>query len=186
MTDGYVDLVCQLLGSWDPDAVVINRDTGSYADYRNVRPIYFERRLVKVRGPLDTVRSPRGRPVFEQTGGSPPGSAFEAKREHPIIPMANGIAGMSHYRDDVRRHATPYEENSDDVTALFLVYPIIVETDAEACARRERVVSSLASIERVLTSVSTVTDIDFSLFEPDGPLPRVTINGEHGSLDKFA
>jgi alkanesulfonate monooxygenase SsuD/methylene tetrahydromethanopterin reductase-like flavin-dependent oxidoreductase (luciferase family) len=69
---------------------------------------------------------------------------------------------------------------------LFLVYPILGETDAEAEAKRRRLVSSPHFIERALASTATVTDIDFSQYDLDQPLPRLTTNGEQGSLDKFA
>lgn len=186
MADEYVDLVCRLFDSWDPDAVVMDRDTGTYADHRKVRPIHFEGQFFKVRGPLNTVRSPQGRPVFVQAGGSPRGRAFAAKHADSIIATANGIAGMKEYRDDVRRHAASFGRDPDDIKVLFLVYPVLAETDAEAYAKRERMVSSPAFIERALASVSTVTDIDFSRFDLDRPLPRLTTNGEQGSLDKFA
>src|ERR1700735_4940861 len=42
MADEYVDLVCRLFDSWDSDAVVMDRETGTYADFRKVRPINFE------------------------------------------------------------------------------------------------------------------------------------------------
>ena len=56
MADEYVDVVCQLFNSWDEDAVVMDRETGTYADFRKVRPINFEGQFFKVRGPLNTVR----------------------------------------------------------------------------------------------------------------------------------
>lgn len=186
MADEYVDLVCRLFDSWGPDAVVMDRDTGTYADHRKVRPIHFDGRFFKVRGPLNTVRSPQGRPVFVQAGGSPRGRAFAAKHADSIIATANGIAGMKQYRNDVRRHAASFGRDPDDIKVMFLVYPVIAETDAEAHAKRERMVSSPAFIERALASVSTVTDIDFSRFDLDRPLPPLTTNGEQGSLDKFA
>jgi FMN-dependent oxidoreductase (nitrilotriacetate monooxygenase family) len=186
MADEYVDLVCRLFESWDADAVVMDRETGTYADYRKVRPINFEGKFFKVRGPLNTVRSPQGRPVFVQAGGSPRGRAFAAKHADSIIAAATGIEGKQAYRDDVRRHAASFGRNPDDIKVLFLVYPILAETDAEALAKRERIVSSPRFIERALASVSTVTDIDFSKFPLDEPLPRLTTNGEQGSLDKFA
>jgi len=186
MADEYVDLVCKLFDSWDADAVVMDRATGTYADYRKVRPINFEGRFFKVRGPLNTVRSPQGRPVFVQAGGSPRGRAFAARNADSIIAVATGIDGMQQYRDDVRRHAVAFGRNPDAIKVLFLVYPILAETDAEALAKRERMVSSPRFIERALASVSTVTDIDFSKFPLDEPLPRLTTNGEQGSLDKFA
>ena len=186
MADEYVDLVCKLFNSWDADAVVMDRASATYADYRRVRPINFEGRFFKVRGPLNTVRSPQGRPVFVQAGGSPRGRAFAAKHADSIIATANGIAGMKEYRDDVRRHAVSFGRNPDDIKVLFLVYPVLAETDEEAYTKRERMVSSPGFIERALASVSTVTDIDFSKFDLDQPLPRLTTNGEQGSLDKFA
>jgi hypothetical protein len=64
-------------------------------------------------------------------------------------------------------------------------YPTLAETDEEAEARRHRVVSSQHFIERALAT-GTVTDIDFSQFDLVQPLPRLTTNGEQGSLDKFA
>ena len=69
---------------------------------------------------------------------------------------------------------------------LFLVYPILAETDAEARAKYQRMISSDAFIERSLTGISSITDIDFSKFPLDEPLPALTTNGEQGSLDKFA
>jgi FMN-dependent oxidoreductase (nitrilotriacetate monooxygenase family) len=186
MADEYVDLVCQLFNSWDADAVVMDRETGTYADYRKVRPINFEGKFFKVRGPLNTVRAPQGQPVFVQAGGSPRGRASAAKHADSIIAVANGIDGMKQYRDDVRRHAVSFGRNPDDIKVLFLVYPILAETDAEAQAKRLRLVSDPRAIERALASIGTVTDIDFSKFPLDEPLPPLTTNGEQGSLDKFA
>ena len=104
MADEYVDLVCQLFDSWDADAVVMDHETGTYADFRKVRPINFEGKYFKVRGPLNTVRSPQGRPVFVQAGGSPRGRAFAARHADSII-----ADGQRHRRHEAvpRRRARP-------------------------------------------------------------------------------
>ena len=96
-----------------------------------------------------------------QAGGSPRGRAFAARHADSIIATATGIDGMKQYRDDVRRHAVSFGRNPDDIKVLFLVYPILGETDEEAYAKRERMVSSPHFIERALASTATVTDIDF-------------------------
>ena len=186
MADEYLDLVCQLFGSWDKDAVVMDRDSGVYADHTKVRPIDFDGKYYKCRGPLNTVPSPQGRPTFVQAGGSPRGRAFAAQHADSIIATANGIEGMKAYRDDVRGHAERAGRNPDDVKVLFLIYPILADTDAEAEAKKQRLVTSPAFVEMALASVSSVTDIDFSRFDLDEPLPPLTTNGEQGSLDKFA
>jgi len=185
MAEEYVDLVCRLFDSWAPDAVVMDRERGIYADYKKVNPIHFEGKFFKCRGPLNTVCSPQGRPVFVQAGGSPRGRAFAAKVSDSIVATANGVAGMKQYRDDVRSRAVAAGRNPDDIKVLFLIYPILGETAEEARAKQRRMVSAPDFIEAVLAMTGTITDIDFSQFDLDAPLPHLTTNGEQGSLDKF-
>jgi len=186
MADEYVDLVCKLFDSWEPDAVVMDRARGVYADHTKVHPIHFKGKFFSCRGPLNTVRAPQGRPVFVQAGGSPRGRKFAAMHADSIIAVANGIEGMKQYRDEVRAHAVAAGRDPDDVKVLFLVYPLLADTDEEAHAKHQRMVNSPAFIEAALAAIGTVTDIDFSQFDLDKPLPHLTTNGEQGSLDKFA
>ena len=186
MADEYVELVCRLFNSWESGAVVMDRARGTFADHTKVKPIHFEGRFFKCRGPLNTVPSPQGRPTFVQAGGSPRGREFAARTADSIIATANGYAGMKAYRDDVRARAAAAGRDPDDVKVLFLVYPVIAETNAEAWAKHRRMVDSPAFIESALAAIGTVTDIDFSEFDLDAELPPLTTNGEQGSLDKFA
>jgi len=186
MADEYLDLVCQLWDSWDEDAVVLDRASGTYADFKKVRTVDFAGRWYKCRGPLNTVRPPQGRPTFVQAGGSPKGRDFAAKYADSIIATSNGISGMKEYRDDVRAKAVAHGRNPDDIKVLFLVAPVLGETMEEAQAKARRIQESEAFIVQSLALISSVTDIDFSQFDLDEPLPELTTNGEQGSLDKFA
>src|SRR5258707_4402855 len=132
MADEYMDLVNQLFGSWEPDAVIKDRARGIYADHTKVHPIHFKGEYFTCRGPLNTVPSPQGRPTYVQAGGSPRGRAFAAKHAESIISTANQIAGMTAYRDDVRGHAVKFGRNPDDINVPFLVYPFRGETTDKA------------------------------------------------------
>jgi alkanesulfonate monooxygenase SsuD/methylene tetrahydromethanopterin reductase-like flavin-dependent oxidoreductase (luciferase family) len=92
MADEYMDLVNQLFDSWEPGAVVKDRERGIYADHMKVHPIHFEGRYFKCRGPLNTVPSPQSRPTYVQAGGSPRGRDFAAKHADSIIATANQVA----------------------------------------------------------------------------------------------
>ena len=186
IADEYLDLVCQLWDSWDPDAVVRDRATGTYADFKKVRAIDFVGKYFKCRGPLNTVRSPQGRPTFVQAGGSPKGRDFAAKHADSIIAVANGVEGMKAYRDDVRARMERHGRNPDNCKVLFVIGPVVGETEAEARHKQARLNDSPHFIEMALAGISSVTDIDFSQFELDEPLPELETNGERGSLDKFA
>jgi alkanesulfonate monooxygenase SsuD/methylene tetrahydromethanopterin reductase-like flavin-dependent oxidoreductase (luciferase family) len=186
MAHEYMDLVNQLFASWDKDAIVLDRKTDTYADYTKVRPIHFKGKYFKCRGPLNTVPCPQGRPTYVQAGGSPTGRAFAAQHADSIIAVANGIAGMKAYRDDVRARAAAMGRNPDDIKVLFLAAPFFGETDEEAREKFTRLVTSSAFVEHTLAKFGSFTDVDFSKYELDKPLPgKLTTNGEQGSLDKF-
>src|SRR5215470_4767921 len=125
MADEYVDLCRKLWGSWDKDAVVVDRETGAYADHTKVRPINFVGKYYKCRGPLNTVPSPQGRPALVQAGGSPRGRQFAAETADSIIAPSAGVAGLKAYRDDVRARAAAAGRNPDDIKVLFLVAPVL-------------------------------------------------------------
>ena len=186
MADEYVELVTQLFGSWDRDAVVMDRERGIYADHTKVRTIDFKGKYFQCRGPLNTVPSPQGKPTFVQAGGSPRGRGFAARVADSIIATANGTTGMKAYRDDVRARAEAGGRDPDTIKVLFLIYPVVGATTEEAEAKYQRMVTAPAFIEASLAMIGTVTDIDFSQFDLDQPLPPLTTNGEQGSLDKFA
>jgi FMN-dependent oxidoreductase (nitrilotriacetate monooxygenase family) len=186
MAHEYMDLVYQLFDSWAPDAVVRDRASATYADFRKVKPIHFKGEFYSCRGPLNTVRSPQGRPALIQAGGSPSGRDFAAKHADCIVCVTQGAASMRAFRDDIRSRARGHGRNPDDVKVLFLVAPILAETDAEAHARQARICSDPNFIEQNLALISAITDIDFKKYSLEEPLPqRLTTNGEQGSLDNF-
>ena len=75
--------------------------------------------------------------------------------------------------------------NPDDIKVLFLIYPILAETDDEAQKKLRMVWIRARSNARG----GQHRDGDrhrFSKFPLDEPLPHLTTNGEQGSLDRVA
>ncbi len=186
MADEYMEVMDKLFDSWDEGAVVLDRKKGVYADYKKVHPIHHEGQFFKVRGPLNTVRCPQGRPVYVQAGASPRGRDFAAKHADSIVSIANGVQGMKEFREDIRARAAGFGRNPDDIKILYCVTPTLGETEEDAHAKQKRMLESPNFIEDILVSISAITDIDFSKYPLDEPLPgRLVTNGEQGSLDKF-
>jgi FMN-dependent oxidoreductase (nitrilotriacetate monooxygenase family) len=186
MAHEYLDLCNQLWNSWEPGAIVRDRETGTYADFRKVHPVNFAGKFFKSRGPLNCMRSPQGSPTLVQAGGSPKGRDFAAKYADSIVAVNQGIEAMKEYRDDVRARAKAHGRNPDDIKILFLVTPVLAETDDEALAKHRRMSSDPRFLEQCLVLISSITDIDFKRYDLDKPLPeRLVTNGEQGSLDSF-
>ncbi|MDT5361581.1 MAG: hypothetical protein QOC69_3343 [Mycobacterium sp.] len=186
VAEEYFDVVNQLWDSWEADAVVMDRETHTFADFNKVHTIDFHGKYFKSRGPLNTVPSPQHRPTFLQAGASPKGRQFAAGAADAIIAVGTGIEGMKEYRDDIRTRAKAAGRNPDDVKLLFVVSPTIAATEQEARAEVERLLSHPSYVEKSLVSISSNTEIDFKQFDLDQPLPAdLTTNGERGSLEYF-
>lgn len=186
MAEEYMEVVNKLFDSWDKDAVVLDRDKGVYVDPTKVRTIDHVGKHYQVRGPLNTVPSPQHRPIYVQAGASPRGRDFAARFADSIISVASGPAEMKAFRDDIRARATKIGRDPDEIKVLFCITPTLGETEFEAQEKYKRQVSSDYFITDTLASISAITEIDFSQFDLDKPLPeKLVTNGESGSLDKF-
>jgi FMN-dependent oxidoreductase (nitrilotriacetate monooxygenase family) len=186
MAEEYMDLCYQLWNSWEPGAVLKDRQTATYADYTKVHPIHFQGKYYKCRGPLNTVPSPQVKPTLLQAGGSPKGRSFAARHADAVIAVSNGVEEMKAFRDDIRRLAEGHGRNPNDVKVMFLVAPTLAETEQEARDKHARMVSGPYFIEQCLALISAITDIDFKKYDLDKPLPeRLLTNGEQTSLDMF-
>ena len=184
IADEFVQLVNALCDSWEPDAVVRNVETGVYIDPTKVHDVDFVGKHFKSRGPLTCVRSPQGRPIYLQAGGSPAGKAFAAKHADCVIAWATEIEGMKEYRDDVRRMAVAAGRNPDDVKVMFLFSPVLGETEAQAQAKIKPLTED--DIKAQLASLSDSFKADFFAMDLDKEVPFFVTRGEQGSLAAFA
>jgi FMN-dependent oxidoreductase (nitrilotriacetate monooxygenase family) len=185
MANEYLELVTQLWDSWDSDAIVLDRDKGTYADATRVRTVDFVGKYYKSRGPLNTAPPPQGHPVLCQAGASPPGRQFAARFADTIVATASSPESMKAFRADIRERLAAEGRDPDSCKVLFLISPIVGDTVEEAKAKKLRWMSDPRSIEYVLTTMASITEIDFSTFDLDAPIPPVTTNGERGFLEAF-
>ncbi|MET1052284.1 MAG: NtaA/DmoA family FMN-dependent monooxygenase [Mycetocola sp.] len=184
--DEFVKVVDALWNSWEDDALVMNRETGQYVDHTKVHTIDHVGEFYKVRGPLNTLPSPQRRPVICQAGGSPRGRQFAAENADTIITQARGIDKMKEFRDDIRARAAAAGRNPDDIKLLYIVSPVLGVTDEEAQAKAAAKKNSEADrIDYALAHLSALTEIDFSQFDLDKPLPQVETNGHRTTLAEF-
>lgn len=186
MAHEYLDLVMRLWASWEPDAVVLDRERQVYADHKRVHTVDFVGKYYRSRGPLNTAAPPQGHPVLCQAGASPPGRDFAAKYADTIIAPSSSTDHMKVYRDDIRERMAGYGRDPDDCKVLFLVAPVVADTEEEARARQHRSSTDPEFIEYVLAKISSFTEVDFSQFDLDEPLPEhIHTNGERGSLEHW-
>lgn len=189
IADEWMEVVDKLWRSWEPGAVIADPVKRVYADATKVQPIHFEGRFFKSRGPLNTFAGPQGRPVICQAGGSPAGRNLAAKHADTIVGAANGVPAMKQYKADVSERLVAYGRRPEDCKVLFLVSPILGETDAEARDRRDRMrAAESGDLEGRLERMSYMSGIDMSKFDLDEPLPddiERRVNGHQSPIKEM-
>ncbi len=188
MADEYLDVVGRLWGSWEPGTIIADTDSGALIDPAKVHGVNFEGRWYTTRGPLNSGPCVQSRPVIAQAGGSSRGREFAARHADTIVAHPKGIEAMRAYRGDVRARMEAHGRDPDACKVLFLVAPILGETEAEAQQHKAmRAARAAAQIEQRLAFFGKLTNIDFSVFDLDQPLSGVqlTTNGHQLNLDQF-
>jgi FMN-dependent oxidoreductase (nitrilotriacetate monooxygenase family) len=184
IADEFKEVVDKLWDSWDEDAILADPESGYYADFKKVNPIHHKGRFFSVRGPLNTPRSPQGKPVICQAGSSPRGRDFAAKNADMLLVIPNGVEQMKAYRDDIRVRAEKFGRDPDDVKVFFVISPVIGRTEEEAEAKRARFVADKQrNFEAQMVHFAAIMELDFSVLDPDQPIPDdLTTNGHQGTL----
>lgn len=178
-----VDACMQLWDSWKDGALVVDKESGTFADPSKVRYVDYDGTWVKTRGPLTVPRSPQGHPVIMQAGSSGPGRAFAAHWAEMIFTLQHNTAEMVAFRAEMREAMVAAGRNPDDCAILPSVDPIIGETESIA-REKQAYVNSLVDPELGMSLMSSHIGTDLSKYTPDRSLLDLQLEeGSRGSLD---
>jgi FMN-dependent oxidoreductase (nitrilotriacetate monooxygenase family) len=170
MADEYLDLCHALWRSWQPDAVLLDRERGLFADPDKVHEVNFEGQWYRCRGPLPMCASPQVSPLLFQAGGSPRGREFAARHAEAILSNQNSTRGMKEFVEDIQRRA---QKHGRRPRVLFSIQPVIGETP-EAAQEKDRALRALAHtpayFDGGLARASTSLGIDLARLDMDTPV----------------
>jgi FMN-dependent oxidoreductase (nitrilotriacetate monooxygenase family) len=159
--------VCRKLwDSWEPDALVMDRESGTFADPDKVHRIEHVGRYFKSRGPLNVVRSPQHGPAILQAGTSPKGRTFAARYADAIFAIQPNLAGAKAYYDDIKSGTVNEGRSPDACKILYGIQPILGRTREEAREKQEEH-NSLVPLEGGMAILSGHLDFDLSKLSPD-------------------
>ncbi|MDO9709255.1 NtaA/DmoA family FMN-dependent monooxygenase [Paracraurococcus lichenis] len=154
--------VCRLL--WDsvaPDAMLWDRETGRVGDPAKLRDVRHEGRFFKVSGPLNTPPSPQGRPVLIQAGGSPRGIRASAYVADVVFGGDMALPLQVKQRAALDEALRALGRDPEEVGILWQTPIVVAETEREALARRELLLTSIPP-EAVGAYLSYNSGYDFS------------------------
>lgn len=179
--DEFMEVAFGLWGSWSPEALLLDRKRGLYADPAGIRELRHEGRHYRVRGPLNIPRSPQGRPVVIQAGASARGLGFAARWAELVFAIQPDAAGMRRFTADLRERAERQGRGERPPKALMAVMPFVGRSREEARELRHRhneLVSPLAG----LSTLASHTDLDLAELPLDAPLEEREVGGMQGAF----
>ena len=182
----FVDVVTKLWDSWEDEALIADQASGVFADTDRIHPIDHEGRHLRVRGPLNTPRTPQGRPVYVQAGSSEDGRGFAARYAEAVFTAHQTLGSARDFYADLKRRAAALGRDPDRVLVLPGISPFIGSTEAEARALRDEF-NELTQPEYSLQLLERLLGVRFDVADLDRPVPREAIDtgGERGASSRF-
>ncbi|MFI0422257.1 LLM class flavin-dependent oxidoreductase [Spongiactinospora sp. 9N601] len=166
----FLEAVTALWDSWEDDALVIDRESGIFADTSKIHRIDHAGALLRVAGPLNVPRSPQGRPVYVQAGSSKDGRAFAAAYAEAIFTAHQTLGDARDFYADIKARVKSEGRDPDQVRVLPGISPFIGSTEAEALELQEEF-DELIQPEYSLHQLDQLLGVDLRGYDLDGPFP---------------
>lgn len=168
----FVQVVRGLWDSWEDGAVVMDRNSGVYADTARLHVLDHQGPHFSVKGPLNMSRPPQGHPVLIQAGASDIGRDLAASVAEIVFAVQQDLAAAQAFAADLRERARRFKRDPAHIKIMPGVSPIIGGTEAEARARLAEL-GELADPVAALRVLSERLGQDLSSYDLDGPVPEL-------------
>jgi FMN-dependent oxidoreductase (nitrilotriacetate monooxygenase family) len=173
IADEYLEVVYKLWeGSWEDDAVVVDRERGIFTDPDKVHPIGHAGEHFTVPGIHSSEPSPQRTPLLYQAGASSRGRQFAAGHAEAVFitePTAEIVAARV---ADVRARAVAAGRDAHDIK-VFSGYGVITGATRAEAQRKYDLYRSLADPEGTLALWSGWLGFDLAPYSLDDPLEIV-------------
>jgi FMN-dependent oxidoreductase (nitrilotriacetate monooxygenase family) len=167
----YIEIVKGLWDSWEDDAFVRDKESGVYVDLDKMHTLDHNGEFFSVQGPLNIERSPQGRPIVFQAGGSEEGRDLAAREADGIYSRYTDYEPARAFSEDIKRRAVAYGRSPGDILIFPAITPIVGETKEEADYKYEQT-SKYVDIDLAIQYMSRFFSFfNFKQFPLDEPLP---------------
>lgn len=169
----FVEVVKGLWDSWEEDALVRDKESGVFFHPDKLHALDFKGKYYSVKGPLNSSRSPQGRPVIVQAGSSEAGTDLAAETADVIFTAQQTLEEAQVFYKKVKQKVVDFGRSPDDVKIMPGVSPYVGKTVEEAYEKYEQL-QQLITPEIGLDFLSEyLGGFDVSGYDLDGPLPDV-------------
>ena len=157
--------------SWDDDAFVRNKETGQFFHPDKLHALNHIGENFSVRGPLNVPRTPQGRPVLVQAGGSEDMIEVAAEFAEVIFCAPLSLEHAKKFYANLKSRVASLGRDPDQVKVMPSLSCIVGRTADEAEERYAHLQSLIhPMVAREILSMA-LGNVDLSPYPVDGPMP---------------
>lgn len=182
----FLEVACALWDSVEPDALVLDRENGIFADPAKVHRIDHRGAYFNVRGPLPALPSPQQRPIIIQAGQSGPGMDLAAKYADLQFSTRRNLDSMKQHRAAIDERLAKFGRSPRDLGILWSVRVQVADSVSEAREKERKFLDSIPP-EAGLIEMSQWYGVDFSTATLDMTLRDFAdqVKSQRGNLGSF-
>ena len=173
----YIEVVKGLWDGWEPDAKVVDVESGRFLDPGKVHDLDHRGKYFSVRGPLNLSRGPQGQPVIVQAGSSRAGQAFAARYAEVVLAVQLDFERARRFYASLMHDVAANGRDPEHCKVLPGLLPVVGGTEAEAKEKLDTLASYVDETVGFLTMTDRIGH-DFSSFPIDGPIPDLPLSAE--------
>lgn len=168
----FLDVVTRLWDSWEDEALLIDKESGYFANPSKIHYLDHVGTHFKVRGPLNVARPPQGHPLIVQAGSSEAGRELATDYADIHFAVFRNEEEGKQYRVDIEKRLAQKARAPESFFLLPGVLPVVASSRQEA-EERQAALEELM-IDRVsLDLLSSWSAMDLSSYPLDGAMPEL-------------
>jgi FMN-dependent oxidoreductase (nitrilotriacetate monooxygenase family) len=167
----FAQVVLGLWDSWDDDAFVRDKDSGLFFHPDKLHPLNHRGEHFSVSGPLNVPRSPQGRPVVVQAGGSDDMIAVAGEVAEVIFCAPLSLERAQAFYSSIKGELAKHGRTRDEMKVMPGLSVFVAPTEEEARAQQDYLNSLIHPVvaREILSLV--LGGLDLSRYSFDGPMP---------------
>lgn len=179
IADEYLDVAKGLWDSWEDDAFVRDRASGTFFDPAKLHTLNHQGKYYAVEGPLNVGRTPQGRPILFQAGASEPGKQLAARHADAVFTHQETLAEAQAFYADLKRQLVENGRGEDELK-VFQGIGVILGRTREEAEQRYQDTLGLITIDSALDHLGRFFEHhDFSQYPLDAPFPELGELGQN-------
>lgn len=167
----FHQVVTGLWDSWEDGALINDKDGGRLIDPARLRKLNHRGPHFAVAGPLNVSRSPQGRPVVVQAGGSEAGRDLAAATAEVVFTAQPSLAKAQDFYRDMKARLAAHGRAPESLKVMPGLFAVVGHSQGEAddkFGELQRLIEPKAGLALLGRMIG---NFDLSGYPLDGPLP---------------